>query len=95
MPEPEYRLLDAENVQDPETLLAVLDDIMTTHRMLTRAVAIASVLILHHLGEFKDPPDGDYRQTVDVLKDFLSAVHHDTVNQQVLDAVRDLLSAEE
>ena len=95
MSEPEYRILDVETIQDPDTLLAVIDDLMMSNRMLTRAVAMTAVLMLHHLGEFVDPPAGEREATVETLLKFLKVVHDDARNQQAADIVRDLLDAKE
>lgn len=87
MPESEYKILSEETVQEPETLVAVLDDLLMAHKSLSRAVALNTVLLLHHLGEFSEPPEGDYEDTVAVLKSFLRIVHETTVNDKMLDAL--------
>jgi hypothetical protein len=55
---PEYRILDQDNVSEPETLLLVINDILERQRALETALALSIALTLLHLGEIAPPENG-------------------------------------
>lgn len=95
MPDPEFKILDVETVQDPETLVEFFDDVMDKQRAVQVALGICAVLLLHHLGEMESPGDTEYRGTIRILKEYLAMLSESAASQMRADILRHLLEAQE
>jgi hypothetical protein len=91
---PEYRILDQDNISDPETLLLVINDILERQRALETALALSIALTLLHLGEIA-PPENGLETTITSLRGFLEMASDASIHRAFADQMRDLLEAQE
>ena len=92
---PEIRLMDEEVVQDPESLLLILSDLLEKDRVMSRVLALVGVLLMHHLGELDKPSDEIYQGTLESLGEWLMAFQENMKYEQQADLLRDLLESKE
>lgn len=93
--EHEFRVLDTETIQDPDTLIAALADLFQAQKVVQKALAMATLLLLHHLGEADDPGSGVREDTIRSLTEFAAMVLEQSKVDRMSDALRDLLEAKE
>lgn len=90
----EYRVLDEESVQDPETLVVMLGDVLDNVRGLKSTVGLTVALLLLHLGEINEPSVGT-QPTIDTLKLYLDMVKDEAVHRAFADQLAQFLDAKE
>jgi len=95
MVELKFRVLDAESVQDPETLLDILGDLLNTQRILINTLGMCAAMTLHALGEVHPPSDGVYTDTVTTLREYMAAARLYGTEARLADQFGDLLEARE
>lgn len=96
MPEEEhsYSVMDIDAVQDPEMLLLFLASQIDRYRMLERALAMTTLLLLHHLDETPAPEEGT-GPTIRMLQEFLVIAAENWKHEATARQMADLLEAQE
>ncbi len=90
-----FHVLDKESIQDPEALLCLVQDLLHTQKVLTRALAMTTCLVLYQVDALEAPSEQIFLETVDCLKEYLAAVEEDTKLQAEANQYIDLLEARE
>jgi hypothetical protein len=91
----EWKVLDAEAIQDPEVLLEVVSELLEHQRCVESALAMVVAIILSREEVIPNPGATVVRETFDALKEFLHVAQANSRHGLLADQIRDLLEAKE
>jgi len=90
-----FKVLDADNVRDPEVLVDVLGELLSHQRQLEMALGMVATLVLYQMHEIGPVGDEVVSGTIGLLKEFLGSVADNEQVARRADFLRDFLESKE